>query len=363
MKEFFKNFFLLTVPALIALIFILELTLRFLVPVSEIPAAHFDNKDLMYRFRPCQSGIYRIGKYGQQSGRWRINNFGWNSPYDYREEKNKIRIAVIGDSYVEAFQVDVEKSFPYLLGKKLGSEYEVYSFGISGAPLSQYLHIIRYVDKYFNPDMLIVNVCSNDFDESILEYNAGGTRFMTLSVSGQDVVENKPQANKNFAEFALWKRIINKSALARYVLFNLKLKQVYSELTDRKARKAYENNIDFALAGNRQVAINTAARYVIGKVRAENLARDIIFLFDGPRDKIYEGRLEDSKILWLHNMVRDICKENEILFLDMSVPMKNDYRIHRMAFNSKLDDHWNEYGHQFVADALYRFLSKAKDRR
>ena len=46
---------------------------------------------------------------------YKINANGWNSGYDRYEPKKtkgKYRIAVVGDSYVEAFQVDYNKRAP-----------------------------------------------------------------------------------------------------------------------------------------------------------------------------------------------------------------------------------------------------------
>ena len=46
-------------------------------------------------------------------------------------------------------------------------ELEIYSFGISGAPLSTYYQIAKYVSQKFNPDLFIINVVNNDYDESL----------------------------------------------------------------------------------------------------------------------------------------------------------------------------------------------------
>ena len=106
---------------------------------------------------------------------------GWNYPIDYYPINDKKLIAVIGDSYIEAFQVDVDKNYPFLLREKLKNDYEVYAFGKSGAPLSQYLHISRYVNRHFDPDILIFNLVHNDFDESIQELYPGNTYFLKVS--------------------------------------------------------------------------------------------------------------------------------------------------------------------------------------
>ena len=53
------------------------------------------------------------------------------------------------------------------LREKLHSQFDVYGFGKSGAPLSQYLQMTRYVIKHFDPEIIVINVIRNDFDESL----------------------------------------------------------------------------------------------------------------------------------------------------------------------------------------------------
>ena len=71
---------------------------------------------------------------------------------------------MVGDSYVEAFQVDYNKSLSEILRAKLGSDkYEVFRFGISGAPLSQYLHVFRTEILKYAPDLLIFILVTTTF--------------------------------------------------------------------------------------------------------------------------------------------------------------------------------------------------------
>jgi hypothetical protein len=77
-------------------------------------------------------------------------------------------ITIIGDSYIEAFKVDVKSSIVSILREKIRDQYGVYGFGKSGAALSQHLQMGRYVSKHFNSDVIVINVVHNDFDESLL---------------------------------------------------------------------------------------------------------------------------------------------------------------------------------------------------
>ena len=57
-----------------------------------------------------------------------------------------LRVAVIGDSYVHGSFVNPDQGFPEVIERELnaaGVRAEVLRFGMDGAPLSQYLHMLR----------------------------------------------------------------------------------------------------------------------------------------------------------------------------------------------------------------------------
>ena len=92
----------------------------------------------------------------------KINSAGFRgNEWPLDKDPNTTRIAVLGDSFVEAFQVPVEKSFPYLLEEILnnssaGRRYEVLNFGMGSIGTDQeYLILKNYALKY-DPDIVIL---------------------------------------------------------------------------------------------------------------------------------------------------------------------------------------------------------------
>ncbi|HMC83304.1 MAG TPA: hypothetical protein VKL61_08745, partial [Candidatus Polarisedimenticolia bacterium] len=182
-----KNLFLLTLPGLIFTLLLLELFFRFVVPACEMPSVYFDPTDRILRYdtRGRKEGIATLGKWGEGRARWRINNYGWNSEIDYAPAEGPHRplLALIGDSYIDALQVDVADNIAAQTRRALGGGYQIYSFGIGGAPLSQYLLMSRYVRRHFNPSVMVFNVVHNDFDESLVELE-NMPYFLELSFQG-----------------------------------------------------------------------------------------------------------------------------------------------------------------------------------
>ncbi len=358
-KPLFVHLLLLTVPSIIVAFLLLELFFRFVIPATSFPVGCFDDENLVYKACPNQrGGVATFGKFARQRGRWRINNDGWNSPVDYDEKGDKPRIAVIGDSFIEAFTVDTDKAYPALLEEKLGGRYDVYRFGISGAPLSEYLNLSRYVDKYFDPDIVILNVVHNDFHESVLALKPEYGYHLTVTVAGDSVTENKPKPDYSFVEYDWKKRWLRKSALVRYVIFNLRLKQTLLDMVTPRSKRRYVGNVE---AGKYEEHIDTVTKatdYIVGRVQQENKKRGVIFVMAALNQDIYNNTLDRSGGMILNRLLRDTCARHGVDFLDLTDSMARDWAAHRIEFNSPYDGHWNDYAHRLVCDEVYRFLEE-----
>src|SRR5919108_559664 len=111
---------------------------------------------------------YRFTKEGFSEGYFNSHGFR-----DYERTDNKpsnvFRIIVLGDSYVEALQVELEKTFPALLEKKLNenstsAKFEVINLGQSGfGTADEYMRYVNFGAKY-DPDLVILAfLTGNDF--------------------------------------------------------------------------------------------------------------------------------------------------------------------------------------------------------
>lgn len=352
-----KNILVLSVPTIIFLFLLLEIFFRIVIPSSDPPRGFFDTNEKIYSYsNDKKEGIQTIGKFAEIKTRWRINNMGWNYPVNYYPVKNKKLIAVIGDSYVEAFQVDVDKNYPYLLRERLGSNFEVFAFGMSGASLAQYLNMSRYINKHLNPDILIFNITHNDFDESIKELSTERYYFLQVSlINDSTFTEITPRPDYSFAQYSPFKRLLYKSAFIRYLRHNLKIKESLKDIYSGK-KGNYEGNINPVKVKENEKKIFSATDYLIRTIIDENPGKRIIFIIDGPRKAIYNSELNISGIRWVNKILETLCKTYNIEYIDLTYPMEKDFKDNGIKFNSELDFHWNEYGHKFVANVLFDYL-------
>ncbi|MBV9924527.1 MAG: SGNH/GDSL hydrolase family protein [Acidobacteria bacterium] len=119
-----------------------------------------------YSLWPGVEGRYRR----EGSAHVRINSDGLRDREHARSKPaNTFRIAVVGDSYAEAFQVEREQAFWSVLEAKLrecpalkGREVEVINFGVSGYGTAQELLTLREKVWGYAPDVVLLAVTTNN---------------------------------------------------------------------------------------------------------------------------------------------------------------------------------------------------------
>ena len=118
MSGFYKKTTLILLGFLIAAVFG-EVILRFLgFPASSI--YRVDPKTGLLTFKPSREIYIRSECF---SNVIKTNSLGFHSrEYSLEKPEGVFRIAVIGDSFIEASQVPIEKTFAYLLEEKLNNQ-------------------------------------------------------------------------------------------------------------------------------------------------------------------------------------------------------------------------------------------------
>ncbi|MEN8128858.1 MAG: SGNH/GDSL hydrolase family protein [Pseudomonadota bacterium] len=365
MVKFFRsvawNVAFVTIPSLCLLGLLLEVMIRLFFPVSDVPQTVF-SPGIGNHFLPNQKGIYIKGVNSEIKARYRINSDGWNSPYEYsRKKSDKVyRIAVIGDSYVEALQVDYDKSFPYLLEMKLSKtdncEFEVYSFGHSGANLIQYLNVLRNAVVQLRPDLVIYNIVYNDFQESLYGYARKDN--WSVSIKGKSINQVPPIPLNTH----LIKRIISKSALARYIVINLDILSKISLIRDFLAfdERRHESNIDLdADVITDQDLLHNLLQYFLSETNkvADKVGFDVALVIDANREAIYRNTDPSSTISFrLNTDLSAVAKSVDIKMLDLTDVFLYSWKKLHKPFNWDIDSHWNDTGHELVAQELTKFI-------
>jgi hypothetical protein len=119
-----------------------------------------------YALRPEMEGRYR--KEGESIVR--INSAGLRDrEHALTKPADTIRIAVLGDSYAEALQVDQQQAFWVVMENQLqqcgalgGKKIEVINFGVSGYGTAQELITLREKVWQYSPDIVLLAVTTNN---------------------------------------------------------------------------------------------------------------------------------------------------------------------------------------------------------
>jgi hypothetical protein len=162
-RNFFAKLLLVVIGFAIGAV-IAELALR----VSGYSYPEFYQRDevLGVSLLPGAEGWYR--KEGEAYVR--INSDGLRDrEHAIAKPQDTFRIAVVGDSYCEAFSVSLEEAFWSVMEKKLeecnafpGRKIEVINFGVSGYGAAQELLTLREKVWKYSPDLVLLAVTTNN---------------------------------------------------------------------------------------------------------------------------------------------------------------------------------------------------------
>jgi hypothetical protein len=323
---------------------------------SDVPANDF--VDGVVRYAPDQSGTWRVRN--EIAAPYRINAQGWNSgigDYAVARRPGVSRIAVVGDSFVEALQVACDRSLGERLAADLatgGRAVEVYRFGISGAPLSQYLQMIEREVARYRPDWVVVLIVHNDFDESY-KFKTGRytSSFLKLRVEDGRVVDEIPPLAWHPGALE-WLR---QTATARFFLYRWQIRpELLVNLLLPRAEAATAANTDIAAVLADREDVEAAADYLFGRIDAavHAMGARLLLAMDGDRFAIYRDR--DSPALALNRLAADAAARHQIPFVDLEPVFLAGWRVEHRRYEFDADGHWNEHGHAVAGAAIARTM-------
>ena len=143
-----------------------------------------------------------------------INNFGF-SDLPRKVEKERPRIAFIGDSITEFWETNEQDRGQYVMEKLLGKKFEVLNFGVRGYGTDQSYLLLKNVGIYFSPDIIVYLFCINDINDNAISHHSGPAGFHKpyfvldqqlpsgLRLKGYPIPENK-KSYSFLKESILW---------------------------------------------------------------------------------------------------------------------------------------------------------------
>ena len=346
--------------SLVVVFLVAELVVfRFVLPAIDIPRNAFI--DGVIRHQPNQRGYARIADEGAVP--YAINHQGWNSGHEqYALDKpaDIKRIAVIGDSYVEALAVPYDQSIAENLERRLnvdGETAEIFRFGISGAPLSQYLYMLEQEVVRYDPDLVIMLLIHNDFDESF-RFKAGRytSSFLKLKMEGHEVInEIEPAVYEEG-----WLEYLRMSATFRYFFYQKKLHPERIRQLIFGQKKVYEANVAVDQIQRQWPQIEKATDYLFQRLKEVSTQHgvDLLLVMDANRQDIYADNPSNGSngAAKLNQLAADLAARHQIPFLDLETAFVADWKENGFHFEFPDDNHWNRRGHTKAAEAIAEYL-------
>ncbi len=143
-----KKLILKSVLYIFLILLVLEVLVRVFHLSKDTPTRFLDKHEVEKWF-PNQNGFSVTGNRRQNFSEYHINSSGYNSYREFTPSKDKIEIALVGDSFIEGFHQDFYNS----IGKKIENaipSLEVYEYGYAGYDFADQLHLIDSYKKQFD---------------------------------------------------------------------------------------------------------------------------------------------------------------------------------------------------------------------
>jgi len=376
LKELSKNLLLLFVSLLIFFLF-LEMGVRIFSPESKrinqfhevlgvtlIPNITFENQ------------TEEFGLLSHQT-----NSLGFvDSEHKFEKNEEIYRIVVLGDSWAEATQVSLDKTFRKILEKRLNDlntdkKFEVISLGCTGYDTNEEYLSLEEIGFKYNPDLVILTTfAGNDiFYNSLLLSNEPGEPYFDL--------ENGSLKQVQYAKAISHGELISlinkyfRSPRFLYKKFQLLKRGIdslisqFSNWTDKEAVVGslnpwyvYKRDYDFDWEKTWQIT-----EALIEKMRDDSKKRNADFLLiniPSPFEinpELWNNVLNQypsmKKLDWdlekPNRIFKDFSKEKNIYYLDLF----SSFREYVAKTGQELyDDHFNSNGHRLMAELIYNFL-------
>lgn len=363
---------------------LIEIGLRLFVPVTDIPY-YFWDPVVGIRRGPNQTGRYIVDP--NINAGYRFNARGWNHPGEYSVARpaGGRRICLVGDSYVEALQVELDETMFAVAERRMNRAerpVEWYAFGCSGFGVSQNLEVIRHYALDYRPDVVIMFFVSNDVEDCSAYLGPIEEYVVTHYLDEQDELVLLPP--RPWAPSRL-RRTAGNLALARYLALQRGLRpapprpvaanQPRREVTatttshvlpgaDLQAMSWEQRQettwllVEKLLVAARDECRRRGALFVVAdrgsSARIESALAGVEYSLP-PRDEdpfCLGPRAQEMGSEW----VGPIAARLGIPFLDMTEPLREEVARTGQTHRFPNDGHYNEMAHETVGRVLAEWV-------
>ncbi|MBI4846245.1 MAG: SGNH/GDSL hydrolase family protein [Candidatus Omnitrophica bacterium] len=241
---------------------------------------------------------------------------------EYEEVKRKdvCRVIFLGDSTTASCSSEYVEILEEQLNKNLAKEkYELWNCAVPGYNVIQYYHALKEKWLNFNPDMVVIGFCLNDFSTT------------PVVIKEKDSVTAYYPKKEILRQVNPW--LIKHSALYRFIIFN------------RFSLAQY--NFDKIIEGNKDYLKE------LNQLLLEKEIPLLVIILGLPVE------FEDYGPYWTkcYRQIKDFLEKHEISYLD-TVPVFESNNPRTLIRKNKDAIHFNEKASRLIVELLAEYLNK-----
>jgi hypothetical protein len=306
-----------------------------------------------------------VGRISEFKVHIKNNSLGFHdTEHTFLNNANNYRILILGDSQVEAIQVDLPKTFFKILEKKLNNEgfrTEVIALGTSGYGPKDAVDLYVNIGRKYNPDMVIWSFTNNnDVQDSYREFE---DRIWKRNLEALPEIPDFLKISK-IATYLYTRKWIGENSSAEL-----------PDTTFFKGEFSYINEID----NWEQIvflkhwppifvqAWDSLKNYYLELIEKIHNDGKILLTISSTGAYPYFLLDRNKNIEWDFNkpnrLVEEISNENSVNFLPMKSIFDSFIEKNHKDVTFVYDGHLNEAGHRLVAETLYSEIKELLIRR
>jgi hypothetical protein len=329
------------------------------------------------------------GKLLPDGHRWvEINSDGWRGPdVPLKPTPGTLRIALLGDSFIEAFEVPFDSTVGEVVERRLsalrGRPVEVLNFGEGGYGTTQeYLTLQHEVWKY-SPDVVLLAVTTgNDISDNSRRLRRGNYVPYQVFQGDRLVLDTSFVMARDYRSRTLWTRrmlgLVKHSRLAQ--LIN-RVRHLRVKGERQQANAGGDEGDELGLRDEVQLPPATpdwqeawrVTEGVLGLMRDEcrrhgvpfavvTLSRGIQVTPDTVEKRRFLQQLGAKDLYYPERRIADLGQREGIPVLNLAPSMAEEAERRQVYFHAHGDSlgvgHWNVAGHQAAGERIAAWLAK-----
>ncbi len=252
-------------------------------------------------------------------------------------EKHRKKVLFLGDSFTHAVRVSNDKTYYALLQEAL--DIEAFALASEGyGTLQEYMMLDKFLDEV-QPDLVVLQLCNNDIINNSydleLESGSNNNGLRRPYLKHNEIVYRTPSNFSAIREFAA-----NYSHFLYFIISRMDI--VNANPADSSEAIITEAGMDYPLFAD---SVETTDQ-LFKKIRERIPASTPVLAFDNDGAVPYYDEL------------RRLSEKNGIHFIASPAKALADAERQGIEVKERDNAHWNNAGHQIVADALQPYLAE-----